>query len=121
MILMMMSMMIVNDSVNHNNNILPNNTDDDDDDDVPSFHSIAFYKEEIRKLQDQLRKKDENLLKLINLKDAASDRSMQDQLRLLELTSKTQMQIQMETLERIRTMIINDGYVMMIVNDDDSE
>ena len=74
----------------------------------PSFHLISIYKDRIRQLEEKLHKKDADLLNLIRLKDEASDNSMKDQLQLLELTSKTQMEIQMETIERIRAMLMEE-------------
>ena len=67
-----------------------------------------MYKDKIKQLEEKLHKKDADLLNLIRLKDEASDNSMKDQLQLLELTSKTQMEIQMETIERIRAMLMEE-------------
>ena len=69
---------------------------------------IAVYKRKIEDLEDTINRKNTQISDLLRLSEQQTQRSMEDKMDLIELKSKTVLEMEMEVANRLKDAILGE-------------
>lgn len=69
---------------------------------------IAVYKRKIEDLEDTINRKNTQISDLLRLSEQQTQRSMEDKMELIELKSKTVLEMEMEVANRLKDAILGE-------------
>ena len=66
---------------------------------------LAKHKRRIEELEEQLRGKTEQITELLKLNEKQNQQSLEDKMKLIDLTSKTKLDVELEAANRIKELL----------------
>ena len=66
---------------------------------------LAKHKRRIEELEEQLRGKTEQINELLKLNEKQNQQSLEDKMKLIDLTSKTKLDVELEVANRIKELL----------------
>ena len=71
---------------------------------------VAMHKQRIAALESELEKKNQQIAELLRLSEEQNQRGLEDKIELVELKSKTMLEMELQAAEKIRKVLMNECF-----------